>query len=90
MLKHFSYRLLVFVWKSIYKGVLLLLFIGLRQLEYAMTYHPLPYIPGPDWTPPANGEDVWFKVTNDERAHGWLVMRSISAGDSNGSLLPWQ
>jgi fermentation-respiration switch protein FrsA (DUF1100 family) len=53
--------------------ILLMLFIGLRRLEYAMTYHPLPYIPGPDWTPPANGEDVWFRVGDDERAHGWLV-----------------
>jgi uncharacterized protein len=53
--------------------ILLIFFFGLRWLEYAMTYHPLPYIPGPAWTPPANGENVWFRVTDGERVHGWFV-----------------
>jgi hypothetical protein len=52
------------------------LFFGLRQLEFLATYHPLPYVPGPQWTPPANGEDVWVKVANGERVHGWFVRAS--------------
>jgi fermentation-respiration switch protein FrsA (DUF1100 family) len=56
--------------------ILSIFFFGLRRLEYAMTYHPLPYIPGPAWTPLANGENVWFRVTDGERVqrvHGWFV-----------------
>jgi uncharacterized protein len=55
---------------------LLIFFFGLRWLEYSMTYHPLPYIPGPAWTPPANGENVWFSANDGERVqrvHGWFV-----------------
>ncbi len=50
-----------------------ILFFGLRQLEFLVTYHPWPYVPGPDWTPPANGEDVWIEVADGERVHGWFV-----------------
>jgi len=53
--------------------VAVLLFLGLRQLEFMMTYHPLRYVPGPDWTLPANGEDVWVTVASGERVHGWFV-----------------
>lgn len=53
--------------------VAVVLFFVLRQLEFMMTYHPEPYIPGPDWTLPANGEEVWVKVANGERAHGWFL-----------------
>ncbi len=56
--------------------VAVLLFLGLRRLEFMMTYHPLRYVPGPDWTLPANGEDVWVTVANGERAHGWFVRSS--------------
>lgn len=49
------------------------LFLGFRQLEFMVTYHPRPYVPGPEWTLPANGEDVWIKVANGERIHGWFV-----------------
>ncbi len=49
------------------------IFLGLRQLEFMVTYHPRPYAPGPDWTPPANGEDVWISVADGERVHGWFV-----------------
>lgn len=59
---------------SIYLPVVLLLcFLGLRQLEFMVTYHPVGYIPGPEWTPPANGEDVWINVPNAERIHGWFL-----------------
>jgi hypothetical protein len=53
------------------------LFFGLRQLEFMVTYHPLGYVPGPDWTLPANGEDVWVKVADGERVHGWFVRASV-------------
>ncbi len=53
--------------------ILLILFFGLRWLEFLVTYHPLTYTPGPEWTLPPNGEDVWFKVNNGERLHGWFV-----------------
>lgn len=49
------------------------IFFALRQLEFMVTYHPTPYAPGPDWTLPANGEDVWVKVANGERVHGWFL-----------------
>jgi hypothetical protein len=49
------------------------LFFTLRQLEFMVTYHPTPYVPGPDWTLPANGEDVWVKVANRGRVHGWFL-----------------
>jgi pimeloyl-ACP methyl ester carboxylesterase len=49
------------------------LFFILRQLEFMVTYHPEPYIPGPDWTLPANGEEVWVKVANGDRVHGWFL-----------------
>jgi uncharacterized protein len=50
----------------------LIFFFCLRQLEHMMTYHPRAYLPSPEWTPPANGQDVWLKVDNRERLHGWF------------------
>lgn len=49
------------------------LFFTLRQLEFMVTYHPTRYAPGPVWTLPANGEDVWVKVASGERVHGWFL-----------------
>jgi hypothetical protein len=46
---------------------------ALRWLEHAMIYHPVGYAPGSEWTPPQNGEDVWFNVASGERLHGWFV-----------------
>jgi alpha-beta hydrolase superfamily lysophospholipase len=51
----------------------LLILLGLRQLEHMVTYHPRPYSPGPRWNPPANAEEVWIKVENGQRIHGWFV-----------------
>lgn len=53
--------------------VFLIFFIFLRQLEFLVTYHPQPYQGGPEWSPPANGEDVWCKVANGQRVHGWYL-----------------
>lgn len=44
---------------------------GVRKLEFLVTYHPRAYTPGPHWTCPTNGEDVWFKSASGQRVHGW-------------------
>lgn len=53
--------------------VVVIFFFVMRRLEFMVTYHPEPYVPGPNWTLPPNGEDVWVKVTNGERVHGWFL-----------------
>jgi len=53
--------------------VAVVLFFVLRQLEFMATYHPTPYVPGPDWTLPSNGEEVWVKGANGVRVHGWFL-----------------
>ena len=53
--------------------IFLLFFYGIRQLEFMVTYHPRPYLPGNGWTLPENGEEVWLKVATGERVHGWFV-----------------
>src|SRR2546428_13644988 len=53
--------------------VVVILFFVLRRLEFMATYHPEPYVPGPGWALPANGEEVWVKVANGERVHGWFL-----------------
>jgi len=51
----------------------LIFFIFLRQLEFLVTYHPQPYLGGPEWTLPVNGEEVWCEVSNSHKVHGWYV-----------------
>jgi uncharacterized protein len=53
--------------------VFLIFYICLRQLEFMLTYHPQPYQGGPEWTLPANGEDVWCEVDNSQKVHGWYI-----------------
>jgi pimeloyl-ACP methyl ester carboxylesterase len=53
--------------------VVVILFFVLRRLEHMATYNPGPYVPGPNWTLPANGEEVWVKVANGDRVHGWFL-----------------
>jgi pimeloyl-ACP methyl ester carboxylesterase len=53
--------------------VVVILFFVLRRLEFMATYHPEPYVPGPNWALPANGEEVWVKVANGDRVHGWFL-----------------
>ena len=53
--------------------VVVILFFVLRRLEFMATYHPEPYAPGPNWALPVNGEEVWVKVTDGERVHGWFL-----------------
>ncbi|MGH9939508.1 MAG: alpha/beta hydrolase [Blastocatellia bacterium] len=68
------FRLPSWVRTMIYLPVVaVVLFFVLRQLEFMVTYHPTPYVPGPDWTLPPNGEEVWVKVANGARVHGWFL-----------------
>jgi pimeloyl-ACP methyl ester carboxylesterase len=53
--------------------VVVILFFVMRRLEYMATYNPEPYVPGPNWALPPNGEEVWVKVTNGDRVHGWFL-----------------
>jgi uncharacterized protein len=53
--------------------VVVILFFVMRRLEYMATYNPEPYVPGPNWALPPNGEEVWVKVANGERVHGWFL-----------------
>jgi uncharacterized protein len=53
--------------------VVVILFFVLRRLEHMATYNPGPYVPGPNWTLPTNGEEVWVKVANGDRVHGWFL-----------------
>lgn len=53
--------------------VVVIIFFVVRRLEFMATYHPEPYVPGPAWAVPPNGEEVWVKVKNDQRVHGWFL-----------------
>ena len=54
-------------------GLALTVIFGLRLLEHAMTYHPLPFTDDAAWRLPANAEDVWFTNADGTRLHGWFV-----------------
>src|SRR5215468_10126105 len=69
--------------------VVVILFFVLRRLEFMATYHPEPYVPGPNWALPANGEEVWVKVATGERVHGWFL-REGTACDCDRAPLPRQ
>jgi uncharacterized protein len=53
--------------------LVVIIFFVVRRLEFMATYHPEPYVPGPDWTLPVNGEEVWVKVATGQRVHGWFL-----------------
>ena len=48
-------------------------FFLLRRIEHAMTFHPVPYTGGAAWALPQGGEDVWIKLSDGTRLHGWMV-----------------
>jgi uncharacterized protein len=61
-------------------SVLLLTLIGLplgyfllRRFERSVTFHPVREPSGGAWRLPGGAEDVWFKVEDGTRLHGWLV-----------------
>ncbi len=49
-----------------------LIFFGGRFLESKLTFHPVRYASNDAWALPANAEDVWFKVDENTRLHGWF------------------
>jgi uncharacterized protein len=53
--------------------VVVIIFFVVRRLEFMATYHPEPYVPGPGWSVPANGEEVWVKVPSGQRVHAWFL-----------------
>jgi hypothetical protein len=59
---------------AVYLPLLALVFLlALRQIEFQLTYHPTRYQPGPAWTPPQNGEEVWFSGPGGQQLHGWFI-----------------
>ncbi|MGH9942891.1 MAG: alpha/beta hydrolase [Pyrinomonadaceae bacterium] len=71
----------------IYLIVLPALFVfGLRRYEYASTFHPVRYEPGPRWSLPPGGEDAWFSAPSGERLHGWFV-RSQQSDEPKATIL---
>jgi fermentation-respiration switch protein FrsA (DUF1100 family) len=61
-------------------SVLVLTLIGLplsyfllRRFEKSVTFHPVREPWGGEWKLPAGAEDVWFKVADGTRLHGWFV-----------------
>lgn len=65
--------------------VALLFFVTLRRVEHFLTHHPVGYQPGPEWTLPPNGEDVWINVTASERIHSWFL--NSQTPDTLGTVL---
>src|SRR5262245_37610403 len=69
-----SFRLPRWVRMLIYLPVVVvIIFFVVRRLEFMATYKPAPYVPGPGWAVPPNGEEVWVKVANSQRVHGWFL-----------------
>jgi uncharacterized protein len=48
-------------------------FFGLRSIEHALTYHPLPFTNDHTWRLPPRAEDVWFTNADGTRLHGWFI-----------------
>lgn len=50
----------------------LLLLVGVRWLEQAVSFHPIRYDGGPGWKLPNRARDVWLTTADNVRIHGWL------------------
>ncbi|HKO41996.1 MAG TPA: alpha/beta hydrolase [Pyrinomonadaceae bacterium] len=53
--------------------LLALIFVGLRRLESAVTFHPVRYSAASPWVPPESAEDVWLVTADGVRLHGWFI-----------------
>jgi hypothetical protein len=51
----------------------MLLFGGMRLLEWQMPHHPVSYDGNDEWTLPPNAEDVWFATADGVKLHGWFL-----------------
>jgi len=59
---------------AIYLPIIAVIFIFvLRRVEHFLTYHPVGYQPGPEWTLPPNGEEVWINVMGGQRINAWFL-----------------
>ncbi len=72
------WRYRLFSWVVAQVVFMSVIFFGLRWIERAITFHPVPYTPGKAWTPPHNAEDVWFNTKDGVRLHGWYFSSSES------------
>jgi pimeloyl-ACP methyl ester carboxylesterase len=58
----------------IYLPIIALAFVfALRRAEHFLTHHPIGYKPGPEWTLPPNGEDVWINVAGKDHINAWFL-----------------
>lgn len=51
----------------------LVIFYGLRRVEYAVTFHPERCAQGESWNIPEGGEDVYFNSEGGPRLNGWFI-----------------
>jgi fermentation-respiration switch protein FrsA (DUF1100 family) len=59
---------------ALYLPILALVFVfTLRRVEHFLTYHPTGYKPGPEWTLPPNGEELWINVAGNQRINAWFL-----------------
>ena len=58
----------------IYLPIAALVFVfALRRVENFLTHHPVGYKPGPEWTLPPNGEEIWINVAGGQRINAWFL-----------------
>jgi fermentation-respiration switch protein FrsA (DUF1100 family) len=51
---------------------MVLLFLGLRWFEQAVTFHPVRYDAGQNWTTPRGAQDVMIAAADGISLHGWF------------------
>ena len=52
--------------------LVVVLFLFLRGLEFAVTFHPVRYSANEDWQLPDGAADVWLTTADHVRLHGWF------------------
>lgn len=52
--------------------LLIVLFLGLRWFEHAITFHPVRYDGSAAWNLPNRAQDVWLTTADGVRLHGWF------------------
>lgn len=57
--------------------LLAIVFVGIRKLESAVTFHPVRYSESSPWTSPDSAEDVWLTTADNVRLHGWFIKSRI-------------
>jgi hypothetical protein len=57
---------------------LVLLSLGLRWFERALTFQPAQWYAGAEWSKPAEAEEVWLKTSDGIRLNGWYFRQQRS------------